>query len=28
VEKDNEIQKLLDSPQDINYDLAMKMYDE
>jgi hypothetical protein len=28
VEKDNEIQKLLDSPQDINYDLAMKMYEE
>ncbi len=28
AEKDNEIQKLLDSPQDINYDLAMKMYEE
>lgn len=27
-EKDAEIQKLLDSPQDINYDLAMKMYEE
>lgn len=28
VEKDAEIQKLLDSPQDINYDIAMKMYDD
>lgn len=28
VEKDAEIQRLLDTPQDINYDMAMKMYDE
>ena len=28
VAKNTEIQKLLDSPQDINYDMAMKMYDE
>ena len=27
-EKDAEIQKLLDSPQDINYDIAMKMYED
>ncbi len=28
VERDEEIQKLLDSPQDINYDVAMKMYED
>ena len=28
VEKDADIQRLLDTPQDINYDMAMKMYDE
>ncbi len=28
VERDAEIQKLLDSPQDINYDVAMKMYED
>lgn len=28
VERDAEIQKLLDTPQDINYDMAMKMYED
>ena len=27
-EKDLEIQKMLDSPQDINYERAMKLYEE